>query len=95
MGRPEVKRAAAALRRHVRQHAASVGTGRYEAVVTSTSPLAADVLTLDMQVTAEDVTIGGALAAYFTAHGPLAVGDSLGLVETEPGEFVAFEVLRA
>lgn len=92
--RPEIKAAATSLRRHVAAHAESIGTGHYEAVVTATEPLQVDILTLDMQATDENVTIGNALQAFLASDGPLAIGDTLGLIETEAGEFVAFEVLR-
>lgn len=91
--RAEVVRLADALRRHAARQVARHAARPVEAVVSNTSPLALDVASLDATLTDDDVTIAEVLATHL-ATAPLERDDTLVLVETEPGEYTAVDVLR-
>lgn len=93
MAREAVRRAARALRASQRREVHRSSTASVEAVVKGLEPLELDVAGADDTLSDEDVTIGGALAAHFDDD-PLEVGDTLVLVETEPGDYSAVDVHR-
>lgn len=91
--RPEIRELAGALRRSVVREHERRGGGRYEAEVLAVAPLRLDPLTLDVELDDDDVTLGNALGAHLEDN-PLEVGDTLVLLETSPGDYVAVDVLR-
>lgn len=93
MSRPEIRELASALRRSVQHEHARRGTGRYEGTVLSVDPLRVDVHGLDDDLTDDDITIGNVLQAHLDDT-PLQEDDTLMLVETEPGDYLALEVIR-
>lgn len=93
MSMPEIRELAGALRRSVAREHERRGGGRYEAEVLAVDPLRLDPLTLDVELDDDDVTLGDLLEAHLEDN-PLEVGDTLVLVETTPGDYIAFDLLR-
>jgi hypothetical protein len=91
---PAVQRLARSLRRHAAHQVHRHAARPVEAQVKAIDPLVLDVHGSEAILTDDDVTIGAALDAHFTADGPLEVGDTLVLVETDPGDYAAVDVLR-
>lgn len=94
MARPAIRRVATALRASTHREVARKATSSVEAVVEGLDPLSLDVAGQDDLLGEEDVTIARALARHLDDE-PLEVGDTLVLVETEPGDYTAVDVLGA
>lgn len=89
---PRMRAAANRLARGMRHVAARDaerrGTGRYRATVLDTNPLRLDVHGLDLELDADDVTLGRSV----TSGPALEVDDVLVLVEVEEHEYIAVDV---
>lgn len=88
-----IKHAAGAIRRHAERQHERRGRGNYEGEVKSINPLRVDAAGIDQPLTDDDITIASTLASQF-ADTPLKVGDTLVLIESDPGDYTAIEVLR-
>lgn len=92
MTRPVIRRVARALQGHTERTVARKTTRSVEGVVHALNPLEVEVAGHDETLTDDDVTIARALEVHLDDE-PLAVGDTLVLVETEPGDYTAVDVL--
>ena len=93
MARPEAVALARALKATTAQTVERRSRASYEGIVRALDPLLLDVAGIDEQLTDDDVSIGRALAVHLDTT-PLAVGDTLVLVEVAPGDFDAVDVLE-
>lgn len=91
MARHAVTRLANAMRSSQRREVKRSSTRSIEAEVTGLEPFELDGGELGT-LTDEDVTIGRALEVHLEDE-PLEEGDTLVLVETEPGDYTAVDVL--
>lgn len=91
MARAEVRALAAAIRKH--SHRQAMASRRaYYGIVTSVDPLAVDIAGVDDSLDAEvafDETVSLALDAE-----PLAVGDTLALLEMADDDYIAVGITR-
>lgn len=94
MARPAVQRLARVMRDSHRRSVERHATRSVEAIVRGIDPLELDVAGVDDVLGEDDVTIGAALERHLDDE-PLAEGDTLVLVETEPGDYTAVDVLPA
>lgn len=85
--RPAARKVAQSMRRAAAREHERRGTGRYRGTILDTSPLRIDLHGTDLQLEADDVTLGkSVVAAGFD------VGDVLALIEIDKDEYMAVDV---
>lgn len=92
MPRKAARMLADAIRAGARRHDENAGRRVYRGVITGLSPLAVDLLGVDLNLDDQDIELSQDVARYDASEG-LDVGDALALLEVDDGDWIAVSVL--
>lgn len=80
-----------AIRHGAKRHDQNAGRRVYRGTITSLSPLAIDLHGVDLNLDEDDVELSQEVERYKASEG-LQVGDQLGLIEVQDGDWIAVSV---